>query len=77
VHPWYLSLLIGLSALSRFRFPLVWGGMALLSYATYRTTAYTENLWLVALEYTVTFAVLLWEIYRGRMANAKLPMSNA
>ena len=29
VHPWYLTLLIGLRSLSRFRFPLVWGGMAI------------------------------------------------
>ena len=74
VHPWYLSLLIGLSTLSHFRFPLVWGGMALLSYAAYRTSAYTENLWLVALEYTVTFAVLLWEI--SRPAGTEFPARN-
>lgn len=64
VHPWYLTLLIGLSALSRFRYPLVWGGMAILSYAAYRTSAYTENLGLVALEYAVMFAVLAWELTR-------------
>lgn len=58
VHPWYLALLVGLSVLSRFRYPLVWGGMAVLSYAAYRTNAYAENLWLVALEYAVTYAVL-------------------
>ena len=62
VHPWYLTLLIGLSALCRFRYPLVWGGVAVLSYAAYRTSAYTENLWLVALEYVVTFGVLAWEL---------------
>lgn len=64
VHPWYLTLLIGLSALSRFRYPLVWGGMAVLSYAAYRTTAYTENLLLVGLEYAITVAVLGWELMR-------------
>lgn len=64
VHPWYLTLLIGLSALTRFRFPLVWGGLAGLSYAAYRTSAYQENLWLVALEYLGTLAMLLWEVRR-------------
>lgn len=64
VHPWYLTLLIGLSALANFRFPLVWGGAAILSYAAYRTSAYTENLWLVGLEYAVTLAYLGWESYR-------------
>ena len=62
VHPWYLTLLMGLTSLTRFRFPLVWGGMAVLSYGAYRTTSYTENLWLVALEYAVVLAVLGWEL---------------
>ena len=62
VHPWYLTLLIGLSSLSRFRFPLVWGGVAILSYAAYRTSTYTENLWLIGLEYAVVYAVLAWEL---------------
>ncbi|GAB2871887.1 hypothetical protein [Hymenobacter ruber] len=69
VHPWYLTLLIGLGALSRLRFPLVWGGLAVLSYAAYRTTAYTENLWLVALEYVVTFGVLAWELMTLGLTN--------
>ncbi|MDB5233704.1 MAG: hypothetical protein JWR44_697 [Hymenobacter sp.] len=64
VHPWYLTLLIGLGTLSRFRFPLVWGALAVLSYAAYRATAYTENLWLVGLEYAVMFAVLGPELLR-------------
>lgn len=72
VHPWYLTLLIGLGALSRFRFPLVWGGLAVLSYATYRTSAYTENLWLVALEYVVTFGILVWELRLGSSRSAEV-----
>ena len=69
VHPWYLTLLVGLSVFSRFRYPLVWGGVAILSYAAYRTSTYTENLWLVGLEYVVTFGVLSAELYRGRQLN--------
>ena len=66
VHPWYLTPLIGLSALSRFRFPLVWGGLVVLSYAAYRTSAYTENLGLVALEYALTLAMLGSEVAAAR-----------
>ncbi|WP_210516344.1 glycosyltransferase 87 family protein [Hymenobacter terricola] len=72
VHPWYLTLLIGLSPLSRFRYPLVWGGLAILSYAAYRTSSYTESLWLVGLEYAVTFAVLAWEQARSSPGNAEI-----
>ena len=57
VHPWYLTTLVALSACTRWRYPVVWSGMAVLSYAAYRTAAYEENLWLVWLEYTV---VLVW-----------------
>ncbi|MBF9140115.1 glycosyltransferase 87 family protein [Hymenobacter properus] len=62
VHPWYLTLPLGLSTLTRFRFARVWGGLAILSYAAYQTAAYTENLWLVALEYAGMYAVLVWEL---------------
>lgn len=74
IHPWYLTLLIGLSVLSRFRYPLVWGGMAILSYAAYRTSTYTENLWLVALEYGVMYAVLareLWQLTSASMRSGE------
>ena len=62
VHPWYITPLIALAPFTRFRYPLVWGGAAVLSYAAYRTTAYTENLWLVGLEYGLMYVVLAWEI---------------
>ncbi|MFD2717600.1 glycosyltransferase 87 family protein [Hymenobacter monticola] len=62
VHPWYLTLLVGLGTLTRFRFAHVWGGLAILSYAAYQTPSYTENLWLVAQEYAGAYAVLVWEL---------------
>ncbi|MET4073338.1 hypothetical protein [Hymenobacter sp. UYCo722] len=62
VHPWYITPLIALAPLTRFRYPLVWGGAAVLSYAAYRTTDYTENLWLVGLEYFILSVVLVWEL---------------
>ena len=72
VHPWYITPLIALAPLTRFRYPLVWGGAAVLSYAAYRTSAYTENLWLVALEYAVVYAVLVWELLK-RNSQAEPP----
>ena len=71
VHPWYLTLLIGLSALTHLRYPLVWGGLAVLSYAAYRTDTYTENLWLVALEYIGASGFAAWELTR------KIPLVEA
>ena len=62
VHPWYLTPLVALSALTTYRYALVWSGLAVLSYAAYQTSAYVENLWLVGLEYGVVAAVLVWEL---------------
>ena len=62
VHPWYLTPLVALSLFTPYRYPLVWSGLAVLSYATYQTPAYTENLWLVGLEYAGVLAVLSYEL---------------
>ena len=68
VHPWYLAPLVLLSTFTRARYALVWSGMVVLSYAAYRTSAYTENLGLVALEYTVVLVVLALDVRRGRLS---------
>jgi len=75
VHPWYLATLVALTALSHFRYAVVWSGLAMLTYATYRTTPYHEDLGLVALEYSIVFLWLLVELYfyRRRRRNANLP----
>jgi len=67
VHPWYLTTLVAVSVLTNYRFPLVWAAGAFLSYATYRTTAYTENLWLTGLEYGSVILFAGWE-YRNKKA---------
>lgn len=66
VHPWYMCVLIPLGALTRYRFMLVWSALIPLSYFTYRDRSYTEHLGLVALEYVVVLAVLLYEVRGGR-----------
>ena len=65
VHPWYLTPLVALSTLTSYRYALVWSGLAVLSYAAYQTSAYTENLWLVGLEYGVVLAVLVGELIKN------------
>ena len=62
VHPWYIGVSLALMPLTRFRFPALWAALAYLSYATYRTTAYEEDLLLVAIEYGVLLAFMVWEL---------------
>lgn len=73
VHPWYLTPLIATSVFTRFRYPLVWGGLAILSYAAYQSSAYTENLWLVGVEYGLTLSWLAYELLNTRPIASSSP----
>lgn len=61
VHPWYLSVPIALCVFTRWRFPLVWSFLIMLTYTNYLTVPYEENLWLVGLEYLVVAGFGVWE----------------
>lgn len=66
VHPWYASLPIALSALTRFRFPILWSGLIWLTYINYSYPAYQENFWIVALEYLVVYSFAAWEVFKKK-----------
>lgn len=61
VHPWYISTLVALSVFTSFRYPLIWSGLIVLTYFTYRTIPYSENLILVSIEYTALFGFFMYE----------------
>jgi alpha-1,6-mannosyltransferase len=63
VHPWYASSLVAISIFTRFRYPIIWSYVIFLSYATYQTELYQENLWLVVLEYLVVFGVMIHDFF--------------
>lgn len=58
VHPWYVSSLVAFVPLAGLYFPLVWSALIPLTYFTYATSAYTENLWVVGLEYIIVLVVI-------------------
>ncbi|MEM6723154.1 MAG: glycosyltransferase 87 family protein, partial [Bacteroidota bacterium] len=64
LHPWYLSILIAMSALSGLRFPLVWSYLILLTYVNYSYPEFQENLWMVMIEYVVLFVAVVSEVRR-------------
>jgi alpha-1,6-mannosyltransferase len=69
IHPWYASTLVAVSIFTKFRYPIVWSYLIFLSYATYQTSLYQENLWLVALEYLVVLSVIIYEIKTTAQVN--------
>jgi len=64
VHPWYLSLIIALCVLTRFRYPILWSGLIVMTYVNYSYAEFSENLWIVAVEYMLLFAFIWWEMFR-------------
>ena len=65
VHPWYLATLVGFCCLTPIRFPFVWSGLIIFSYAAYQTEVYSENLWLVSLEYLILLGYIVWEFRKN------------
>jgi len=65
VHPWYIATLLGLSIFTKYKFPLVWSFVIVLSYLAYfniNGTGKAENLWIIAIEYAVVYGVFIYEI---------------
>lgn len=68
IHPWYVATPLVLSLFTKYRFPIVWSALVMLSYSAYGAEGFSENLWLVALEYVVVIAFLIWELSQKRSA---------
>ncbi len=62
VHPWYLATPLLLCVFSKYRFPVVWSFVVILSYSAYTELGFQENLWLVALEYILVIGFMLNEL---------------
>ena len=66
VHPWYVATLLVLSVFTKYKFPLVWSFVIILSYLAYIQIGNAdkqENLWIIAIEYSVVYGFLAWELY--------------
>lgn len=66
VHPWYLATPLLLSVFTKYKFPLVWSFVIILSYLAYinlNKADKSENLWIIALEYLVVYAAFVWDIF--------------
>lgn len=66
VHPWYVATLLILSVFTKYKFPLVWSFVIILSYLAYiniNKADKSENLWVIALEYIIVYGVFIWEVF--------------
>lgn len=71
LHPWYIITLLSLSIFTPYRFPVLWTGLIFVTYSGYTQEGFDENLWLVAFEYIILFAVILYETtWKAKAANS-------
>tara|TARA_R110002050_G_scaffold157357_2_gene285947 strand:+ start:8628 stop:10058 length:1431 start_codon:yes stop_codon:yes gene_type:complete len=66
LHPWYVATLLILSVFTKYKFPLVWSFVIILSYLAYiniNKQDKSENLWVIGLEYTIVYSVFIWDIF--------------
>jgi len=66
VHPWYIIFLVLLGVFTEYRFAVLWSVVVVLSYFAYSNPDFTENLWLLALEYFVVFGFIAYEIFNPK-----------
>ena len=72
VHPWYLATPLLLSVFTRYRYAILWSFLIVLSYSAYTPDGVSENLWLIALEYTAVIGFLIWELILPK-TNYRIP----
>jgi alpha-1,6-mannosyltransferase len=68
VHPWYILPLLFFGMFTHYKFPVVWTAVIFLSYATYQTSSYTENFYLLFVQYILVLSLFVIEIF-----NLKIP----
>ncbi len=71
VHPWYVTGLVALGVFTPWKYPIVWSGMVVLSYAAYRQVPYHEDLRWVFAEYGVVLLAILYDVYRHWLTPAR------
>lgn len=67
VHPWYIATLVAFSAVSTYRFAILWSALIFLTYAGYTTVGFSENLWLTTIEYVLVIAYLTYELIGNKL----------
>jgi alpha-1,6-mannosyltransferase len=61
VHPWYVINLVLICVFTKQNYPLVWSLTVVLSYIAYSNPEFQENFWLIAIEYLLVVAYLIYE----------------
>lgn len=69
VHPWYLATPLILCVFTKYKFPVIWSLVIIVSYQAYANNPWQENLWFVFIEYLVVFSFIIYEIFQQSKMN--------
>lgn len=72
MHPWYVATPLILCVFTKYRFPIVWSLLIILSYQAYTNIPWQENLWYVGLEYFILFSFLFYELKKNKQGYKKI-----
>lgn len=76
VHPWYLTVLVGLCMFTHYRFPIGWVAFLPLTYIAYLDPDhYQERAWVIITEYSVVFSMMIVESVRKTGTSKLLKIS--
>lgn len=75
VHPWYSITLVFLAVFTRFRYPMLWSALAVLSYWAYSNPTFQENFWLISVEYGCVIGLTFVELRRKGVFQSNLNKS--
>ena len=64
VHPWYLATPLILCVFTKYKFPIVWSLVIILTYQAYANNPWQENLWFVFIEYLIMYSFLIFEVFQ-------------
>ncbi len=66
LHPWYVLPLLAYSVFTNYRFTVLWSFLIFFTYGGYSLNGYTENLWIVIVEYLLVILFLIFELVSVR-----------
>ncbi|TGJ99587.1 hypothetical protein EHO59_17235 [Leptospira semungkisensis] len=71
IHPWYILPMIGASLFSKDLWPLVAGMAWILSYSTYSTPRFQDQVWAMVLENLIIFVALGYQLFYSKIRKSK------
>ena len=75
LHPWYVILLIAMAPFTNLKFPIVWSYLIFLTYVGYSQDGFTENYYVVGLEFLILVVALIYDWLNSARSSLNLKVA--